>query len=355
MTKSDRGLKSKLNGRKKFFERVNSEGRFHIDNIEDVPLGFDEKVKARCVECGSIVKIHKRTAYSHTCPVCGNFESSNEHLISKILDENNIEFIREYRIKYVYQGKQRYQMLDFYLPNYNIAIEHQGNQHYNPNNGLHNEDVVNRDKMKFSVCVLTGIELFYTYENGGLIFDQLSELFTPYGIKLNKYIGSKYPPADKQLQFLRDNPGHTVAWYTKNLGYGDKTFVRYLKMCGLVGLSDALVYLRWEGIPDEEFLDYLAHNGIVKAKTHFSKTQKTVNTHLNDLGYKNLYQLQLERKTIPDAYPDNYILDLIIARGGLKGAAESLGFKKYVLEHYLPKIGYKNYNEVLNKYGTAKQ
>lgn len=350
MTRESASLKNKLNGRARFFERVNKEGKFFISDIETIPLGFDEKVEVTCTNCGSLVKILKTTAYDHTCPICGNFESSNEHLISKILNENNIEFVREYQIKFSQQGKQRYQMLDFYLPKYNIAIEHQGNQHYNPKNGLYNDGVVKRDKLKYSVCVLMGIGLFYTYENGGLIFDQLSTLFKPYGIKLKKYIGSKYPPANVQLQFLRDNPGHNVQWYTENLGYGEKTFFRYLKMCGLIGLSDALIYLRWEGIPDEEFLDYLAHGGIAKASAHFNKTQKTVTTHLNDLGYKNLQELQLERKTIPEAYPDTHILDLIVSQGGLKGASEVLGFPKYIIEHYLPKIGYKNYQDVLHNY-----
>lgn len=59
------------------------------------------------------------------CPICN--ESHNEQLITKILNENNIKFEREKKFDWL--NNQR---LDFYLPDYNIAIECQGEFHFQP-------------------------------------------------------------------------------------------------------------------------------------------------------------------------------------------------------------------------------
>lgn len=338
--------KNAENSRINCMNRINREGRFFIEDIGDIGLGCESNVKAICTSCDSKVCISRRRAYNYSCPVCGDFESSNEHLINKILKDNNIKFYREYNIK----SFGNTQLLDFYIPKFNLAIEHQGNQHYNKNNGLYNIDVVKRDKSKFVSCLLKGIGLTYTYENEGLIFDQLYKIFTDYGIHLKKYIGTDYPPAKEQWEFIQKNPNKSIAWYLSELGYGRKTFDRYLKMCGFIGLSESMVYLRWKRIPDDEFLDYLSYNGLRKTATHYNKTVKTVTTHLCDLGYKNLYDLQMERETTIEAYDKKYILDLIVSKGSLKGASEKLGFPKYILEHYLPKLGYKNYADVCKNY-----
>ena len=81
--------------------------------------------------------------------------------IEQMLMENNIEFIAQYRL-----GRQS---LDFYLPQYNIAIECQGGQHF----GLggwgkdyekklqHFEQIKERDIRKFNKCNELGIKLLY--------------------------------------------------------------------------------------------------------------------------------------------------------------------------------------------------
>jgi len=338
--------KNALNSRENCFNRINEEGAFSVKEINDIGLGCESKIKVTCTNCNNEVIITRKRAYKHSCPICGEFESSNEYLINKILKDNDIKFVREYRI----HSFDLIQKIDFYIPALNLGIEHQGNQHYNKNNGFYDEDLVKRDRLKFVSCFKIGIGLVYTYENEGLLFNQLYNVFLPYGVHLKRCIDTEYPPAKKQLNFIKENQNKSISWYTRKLGYGEKTFNRYLKMCGFIGLAECAVYMRWENIPDEDFLDYLSHNGLRRTASYYDKTVKTVTTHMNNLGYKKLYELQLERKTIIDAFDKKYILDLIVSEKGLLGASKKLGFPKYVLEHYLPSLGYKNYQEVVKLY-----
>lgn len=337
--------------RTNFYSKYNNLS--YLFNKEDVPNAVDEKFCVFCVKCGSTLYMNRRQIVKDIrCQVCEVSASSGEKSIINILSKNKIKFIKEYYFKNpLLEGNG--QRMDFYVPDYNVFIEYQGEQHYNTSNAWNTERLNIRDRAKFSYALSLGYELFYVYDNEA-VFDKLYELFRVYHVELQAP-GSEYQvnyTIDEILEYASREDISLDEVY-KRFKINNKTFVRYLKSKGYNTVYDLIIRRRWEGIPDEEFLDYLAHNGIVKAKNHFNKTQKTVNTHLNDIGYKNLYQLQLERKTIPDAYPDNYILDLIIAQGGLKGAADSLGFPKYIIEHYLPKIGYKNYQDVLNNYKPA--
>lgn len=62
------------------------------------------------------------------CPSC--IQSHNERTISTILTNNNIEFIQEYAVKL--PGRRQPLRYDFYLPNHNILIEYDGEQHFRP-------------------------------------------------------------------------------------------------------------------------------------------------------------------------------------------------------------------------------
>ena len=78
------------------------------------------------------------------CPVCK--ESYLERDIRRFLTKNNIKF--EYEKRFTWLGRQS---LDFYLPEYNIAIECQGEQHFYPVNfgGISDEEaLLNHNKVK---------------------------------------------------------------------------------------------------------------------------------------------------------------------------------------------------------------
>ena len=92
-----------------------------------------------------------------------------EKKVEKILKENNINYIHQYHNKEIF-GQQS---LDFYLPDYKIGIECQGEQHFRPvkyrsekmMNGdtsekrfLYNKE---RDKVKKEKCKNANIGIVY--------------------------------------------------------------------------------------------------------------------------------------------------------------------------------------------------
>lgn len=61
--------------------------------------------------------------------------------------------------------KQGKKSLDFYLPEYNVAIEYQGSQHFVPigyfGGKEHLKQQIERDKAKYQLCKDNNIDIFY--------------------------------------------------------------------------------------------------------------------------------------------------------------------------------------------------
>lgn len=102
------------------------------------------------------------------CPLC--MESHLERRVRQFLDDNNILYIYEQTFDWlVYKRKLS---LDFYLPEYNVAIECQGIQHFKPTsffgslktgkeqNDKFNE-LITRDKIKKELCEKHNIKILY--------------------------------------------------------------------------------------------------------------------------------------------------------------------------------------------------
>ena len=145
-------------------DKFNEVHHFKYDYSQAVYVGVDTKIKIICPEHGEFWQ----TPYVHLngcgCPKCN--ESKLEKEISAFLNEKNINFnYRKRDIKWL-NGLE----LDFYLPDYNIAIECQGIQHFKPTNFGHRdknsivndyERTVERDKKKFKLCEENGVKLLY--------------------------------------------------------------------------------------------------------------------------------------------------------------------------------------------------
>ena len=111
------------------------------------------------------------------CPLCS--ESHLEKEINDFLIKYNINFERQKRFDWL--GKQS---LDFYLPEYNIAIECQGRQHFISDNFFKNiEEIIERDKRKKKLCNDNNIFILY-YSNLGINY--------PYNVLENKNEILKY-------------------------------------------------------------------------------------------------------------------------------------------------------------------
>lgn len=116
------------------------------------------------------VNFSKFTCSDDGCPECGRKYKKSENRIKRLLDNNNINYIYQYRDKTLF-GKQS---LDFYLPEYSIAIEYQGKQHFKLTERFGGEkgfnEVCERDIRKYNICKNNNINiLYFTYENNKII------------------------------------------------------------------------------------------------------------------------------------------------------------------------------------------
>lgn len=129
-----------------------------------------EEYKNNKSKITSVCKLHgefKATANKllrgSSCPKCE--QSMFENYIEHILYENNINFVYEKRFEWLKGVKNGLSSLDFYLPNYNIAIECQGEQHFKKSLYIRSkygfEDRVANDILKYNLCKEHGIPLIY--------------------------------------------------------------------------------------------------------------------------------------------------------------------------------------------------
>ena len=95
------------------------------------------------------------------CSYCN--ESRLEKEIAAYLTDNSIDFIRQQKFDWLKHKKPL--SLDFYLPKYNIGIECQGEQHYEPIEKFGGDEeykiIVERDKIKLNECNENGVKLLY--------------------------------------------------------------------------------------------------------------------------------------------------------------------------------------------------
>jgi len=96
--------------------------------------------------------------YRYFCPKCSKEikESKGERRIRLFLEKNNIEFIQEYKVP---DSNLRF---DFYLPEYNLAIEYDGIQHFKSKYEFTEDsfkETKRRDFLKNRLCFINKINL----------------------------------------------------------------------------------------------------------------------------------------------------------------------------------------------------
>lgn len=100
-------------------------------NIEvlDIYKGSHIKIKHKCLIDGFVWSITPTDVLSGKgCPHCK--KSKGEEIISNYLSANNVSYLTQYRFDDC--KNILYLPFDFYLPNYNMCIEYDGEQHYKP-------------------------------------------------------------------------------------------------------------------------------------------------------------------------------------------------------------------------------
>lgn len=125
----------------------------------------NKKILCKCKKCGhEWYQLPGNILHGNSCPSCTI--SKLENSVKAILDKFNVKYIEKASSDiFPWIGKQH---LDFYLPEYNMAIECQGEQHFKPvkHFGGYNNfiDTILRDKRKNILCCDNKVKIVYVIQ-----------------------------------------------------------------------------------------------------------------------------------------------------------------------------------------------
>lgn len=117
----------------------------------------------------------------HGCPKCAQKFGKTEQKILEELQKhyNNVSY--QHKEEWL-KSQTSYQTFDFFLSDYNIAIEYQGKQHFQPSDRFGGIDGFKkcfaRDKKKYENCKIHGIKLFYISFEKEIPSDYFSKVYT---------------------------------------------------------------------------------------------------------------------------------------------------------------------------------
>lgn len=144
----------------KFIEKAK---KIHGDKYiysESIYKGTKVPIKIICPKHGEFMQTPNDHLNGKGCQLCN--ESHLEKEVKKLLDEHNIEYEYQYKTKWL--GKQS---IDFFLPQYNIAIECQGKQHFGFGGWTNNYDfdkLYELDCKKYNLVIKHNIKIIYVSE-----------------------------------------------------------------------------------------------------------------------------------------------------------------------------------------------
>ena len=157
--------KTRKYSKEKFIEMSR---QIHGDKYDYSKVEYDGMLKKICIICPKHGEFWQTpNAHIHLmegCPICN--ESHLEKDISDLLSSKGVNFERQCtnsRFKWI--GLQR---LDFYLPDKNIVIECQGEQHYNEKSFYPYKDLnrqIELDLLKKTNCEKNGLKVVYYVDN----------------------------------------------------------------------------------------------------------------------------------------------------------------------------------------------
>lgn len=118
--------------------------------------------KCRC-DCGKEFIARGDSLRDGTTTSCGCVKSRQEELLASLLEDSNIDFVRQYTFSDLKSNKKRPLRFDFGIMLNNklfCLIEYQGTQHYDTNSSWYSEEAVERDQLKRDYCNNKNIQLF---------------------------------------------------------------------------------------------------------------------------------------------------------------------------------------------------
>lgn len=153
------------------------------------------------IHCKACSKNFLQTPDNHInsrngCPFCR--QSKMEKYVERYLSDNKVSFIYQANkntLEWLKTERGSFS-LDFFFPQFNMAIECQGEQHFNiRENGIFTEDIVTktkeRDKEKLRRCVEHGIIIEYINYNEDVIH-KLNNILRKYTDELDSDNSKRY-------------------------------------------------------------------------------------------------------------------------------------------------------------------
>ena len=128
--------------------------------------GINENVCIICPKHGEFWQTPSNHLKGCGCQKCKSSHLEREFRL--FLEKNSIEYEEQKSFKWLRFRKPQY--LDFYLPQYNVAIECQGEHHFQKSGwgrGKNGKKVIERDSNKLKLCQEHGIKVFF-YSNLGI-------------------------------------------------------------------------------------------------------------------------------------------------------------------------------------------
>lgn len=122
--------------------------------------GNNVQVALRCEKCLNTFQSVPVSLWRNRvkgCPFCEKTTSLGECRVERFLRMNNIQFRTQER--FLECRDKLCLPFDFYLPQYNICIEFQGEQHYDSTSLLWSEQLIAHDNIKKDFCKKNGIVL----------------------------------------------------------------------------------------------------------------------------------------------------------------------------------------------------
>lgn len=130
-------------------------GKYRYENVNYI--NSQTPVWITCLTHGDFLQVPGNHLQGQGCPYCK--QSVMETAMRKFLHDNKIEFVQEQKFDWlVYKRNMK---LDFYLPEYNVAIECQGRQHFEESGWDTLKEIQKRDTLKLKLCTEHGIPIFY--------------------------------------------------------------------------------------------------------------------------------------------------------------------------------------------------
>lgn len=166
----------------------------HFDYSKVNYVNNNTKVCVICPDHGEFYLTPANHLRGRGCPICkaekNVYENNLWYIIKDIFCDDVV--IRQYRNRDML-GEQS---LDFYIPSYNIAIEHQGSQHFHPVKIFGGEDkfekTQNNDIKKYQICNDNGIRIVYfAYEKYSVDKNYFTKVYTDIGEFKDKLISLK--------------------------------------------------------------------------------------------------------------------------------------------------------------------